>query len=231
MIAQGKREAIETLPANVPLFAQLDHKALARLTKSAVEISAPRGTTLFSTGDACNGLHAVISGRVKLALPAPGQSEKVIALLSAGSTLGAAAMFLQEPHGLSAETLSDTKLVHIPRASVLACVTRDSQFACQMIVALSRRQRELIAEIESSTLHSGTERVVKFILNELEPEAGDGAAAITLPAKKRIIASRLDLTHEHFSRILHDLSAARLIKVEGANVMVPDVRKLRSYHA
>lgn len=231
MISQDKRESMEALLATVPLFAGLDHKALSRLTKSALEITAPRSTTIFSTGDPCNGLHAIVSGRVKLALPAPGHAEKVVALLGAGSTLGEAAMFLEEPHVLSAETLSDTKLVHLPRASVLACVTRDSRFACQMIAALSRRQRELIGEIENSTLHSGTERVVKFILGEIEPQNGDGVSAITLPAKKRIIASRLDLTHEHFSRILHDLVAAQLIKVEGANVTVLDVRKLRAFHA
>lgn len=230
MIAQNKREPIETLLASVPRFAQLDPKALSRLAKSAVEIAAPRGTLLFSPGDACTGLHAVISGRVKLALPAPGHAEKVIALIGAGRTLGDTAMFLNEPYILSAETLSDTTLIHIPRAAVLACMTRNPRFALEVVVGLSRRQRELIAEIESSTLHSGTERVVKFILGELAPDTEEGATAITLPTKKRIIASRLDLTHEHFSRILHDLAASRLIVVAGANVTIPDVRRLRTYH-
>ena len=44
-----------------------------------------------------------------------------------------------------------------------------------------------------------------------------------LPAKKAIIASRLHLTHEHFSRILHELAAAELIVVEGR--MVPRSRR------
>lgn len=230
MIAQkNKREPIETLLAGIPLFAQLDHKALSRLAKSAVEIAAPRGTMIFSRGDACTGLHAITFGRVKLALPAPDHPEKVIALLGASRTLGESAMFLHEPHMLSAETLCDTKLVHLPRAAVLACMARDPAFACQMAQALSRRQRELIAEIESSTQLSGTERVVRFILGEVAPDTGNGAAAITLPAKKHVIASRLDLTHEHFSRILHDLTAARMIVVEGARIKIPDVRKLRSF--
>lgn len=229
MIVKDKGGPIDALLASVPLFAQLDRQALSRLTKSAVQIAAPRGTILFRPGDPCSGVHAVISGRVKLALPAQGHAEKVIALVGAGHTLGESAMFLHEAHFLSAETLSDTILVHVPESSVFACMKRNPEFACHMASALSRRQRELIGELESSTLHSGTQRVIKFILGELAPGTDDGAAAITLPAKKRIIASRLDLTHEYFSRILHELAAVRLIVVEGPKVTIPDVDRLRAY--
>ena len=90
------------------------------------------------------------------------------------------------------------------------------------------RSWSTIREIASSALCSGTERIISFILGEL-PASANGPMTLTLPAKKRIIASRLDLTHEHFSRILHDLVAARLIVVQGAKVTVPDVRRLRAY--
>ena len=43
------------------------------------------------------------------------------------------------------------------------------------------------------------------------------------------IASRLNLTPEHFSRILHELSEAGLIRVEGRTVHIPDVGNLQKY--
>jgi CRP-like cAMP-binding protein len=44
-----------------------------------------------------------------------------------------------------------------------------------------------------------------------------------------IVASRLNLTPEYFSRILHELADAGLIVMEGRAVNVPDVERLRTY--
>jgi CRP-like cAMP-binding protein len=44
-------------------------------------------------------------------------------------------------------------------------------------------------------------------------------------------ASRLNVTPEHFSRILHDLSERDLIVVEGREIRIVDSAKLRDYRA
>ena len=41
------------------------------------------------------------------------------------------------------------------------------------------------------------------------------------------IASRLNLTQEHFSRILSELTGAGLIQVEGRTIHIPDIGRLR----
>jgi CRP/FNR family transcriptional regulator, dissimilatory nitrate respiration regulator len=221
-------EAADTLLASIQLFALMDQKTLSRIAKGAVRIDAARGTMLFSPGDPSDGLHAVVSGRVKLALPGNDGSEKVISLIGPGHTFGQSAMFLDEPHIVSAVTLTAATLVRVSKSTILACMRRDPQFALRMIAALSRQLRELIREIASSALYSGTERIISFILSEL-PASASGPMTLILPAKKGVIASRLDLTHEHFSRILHDLAAAGLIVVQGAKVTILDVRRLRAY--
>ena len=43
------------------------------------------------------------------------------------------------------------------------------------------------------------------------------------------MASRLNLTPEHFSRILHDLSGHGLIEVHGRGITILDAARLRSY--
>lgn len=229
-IAQREQVAIETLLASIPLFALMEQRALSRVAKGAVRIDAARGATLFSPGDPGDGLHAVVSGRVKLAVPGSDSGEKVIALIGPGRTFGQSAMFVDEPHIVSAVTLTAATLVHVSKATITACMRRDREFAHHMATALSCQLRELIREVASSALYSGTERIISFILSEL-PAAASGQITLTLPAKKRIIASRLDLTHEHFSRILHDLAAAKLIVVQGPEVTIPDVRRLRAYRA
>lgn len=51
---------------------------------------------------------------------------------------------------------------------------------------------------------------------------------MTLPATKAEIATQLNLTPEHFSRILHDLAAAGLLSVAGRTITVPSVRRLEA---
>ena len=51
-----------------------------------------------------------------------------------------------------------------------------------------------------------------------------------LPTSKAVVASRLNVTPEHFSRILHDLSEKGLIDVVGREIRILDPAKLRSHH-
>ena len=216
--------------AGFALFAALNQRALARLAKATREFDVARGTVLYERGEAGGGIYACVSGRVKLALPGPDDAEKVVGLVGRGETFGEPAVLVGEPHLVCAEALVPTRLLFIEKPALLACMSRDAAFATGMAVALSQRLRRLVREIENATLHSGTERVVDFLVRELGDAPEHGAALIELPAKKRIIASCLDLTHEHFSRILHDLAAARLLVVQGPRVSIPDIAKLRAYH-
>lgn len=53
--------------------------------------------------------------------------------------------------------------------------------------------------------------------------------AFELPASKHVIASRLNLTPETLSRILHGLSESGLITVNGKQITVLDVASLSRF--
>jgi CRP/FNR family transcriptional regulator, dissimilatory nitrate respiration regulator len=231
MLAQQQQSAVERFLANVPPYATLDERSLKRIAKTAAEFEAPKRTIIFRPGDAAAGIHIVMSGHVKLALPARDNGEKVIAIVGPGQSFGELGMFLDEPHMLSAESIDNARLARVDKAAILACIRRNPSFAAEMIATLGRRLRDLIREVDSWRRHSGPQRVVEFLAGELRSEVLSGPATVVLPAKKRIIASRIDLTHEHFSRILRDLSEAGLIAVEGPSVIVKDVRRLREIAA
>lgn len=222
--------ALEAELAALPLFAGLAQKTLARLARGAVVIDAAAGTALFSRGEACDGLFGVLAGRVKLSLPLRPAVEKVVALVGPGHTFAESAVFLDEPHDLSAETLTRSRLVHVQRRALLAVLRGDPFFASRVVQALSRRVRELVTQVESAAMMTGTQRVVDFLVRELRGESAAGPSTIALPAKKRIIASQLGLTQEHFSRILHELATESVVIVHGSTLTVPDTARLRAYH-
>jgi len=219
--------AIEEFLAKVPLFAGLAQHELTRLAEGAVQFDVPRGTPIFRRGDACTGLYVVVYGQVKLALHSRQGAEKVVELVGAGHSLGGAGLFLDKPHRASAEALEDSMVVHIPKARVMAELEHHVGFAQGVIADLSSRLDHFISDLESVTLRSGTERVVGYLLSNVQTCPRNGSA-VTLPAAKGIIASRLSLTQEHFSRILHQLAASGLIGVDGRDIRIPDLERLRA---
>jgi CRP-like cAMP-binding protein len=86
-----------------------------------------------------------------------------------------------------------------------------------------------VKDVEAMTLHSATQRVIGY-LARLEDEEGTGGK-VKLPAQKSLIASHLNLTPEYFSRILHDLADAGLIRIEGRDIAILDQEGLRKYGA
>ena len=99
-----------------------------------------------------------------------------------------------------------------------------------MIAGLSMRLHHLIIDVEAYSLRSATQRVIGYLLRpDHEHDESGGQTQVTLPASKSVIASRLNITPEHFSRVLHELTQARLIEVAGRSVSILNMEKLSSF--
>lgn len=213
---------------NLPLFRELDLGELEAISATTTEQRVPAGTVLFRRGDPCDGFSLIVVGRVKLALLAPAGAEKVVEILGPGQSFGEPVMFIGRPHQLYAETLADSLLLVIPKSAILEAIERNPEFAQRMLKVLSLRLYRLVADIESYTLKSATERVTDYLLAALADDAtSEQPADVALAASKSVLASRLNITREHFSRILHELSQSGLIRVSGRNIRVLDAAGLR----
>ena len=213
---------------NVPLFRELDLDELDAIGATTTEQRVPAGTVLFRRGDPCDGFHLIVIGRVKLVLLAPAGAEKVVEILGPGQSFGEPVMFIGRPHTLCAEVLADSLLLFIHKTAILDVIQRNAEFAQRMLNELSLRLYRLVADIEGYTLKSATERVTGYLLAALPDDACPGRPEeVVLAASKSVLASRLNITREHFSRILHELSRAGLIRVSGRSIRILDPAALR----
>jgi CRP-like cAMP-binding protein len=213
----------------VPLFKELASEELNRIASNTQEVRAERAQVLFRRGDPALGFHIIVFGQVKLAFSSPRGDEKVVDLIGPGQSFGEAVMFMERPHVVTAQTLSDSLLLYIARETVFEELERDPRFVRRIIAGLSSRLHRLMSDVESDSLHSGTQRVIGYLLRDSDANSTPASALeVTLPATKGVIASRLSLTQEHFSRILHDLAARGLIEVHGRAIHIPDVARLRA---
>ncbi|MEQ1883133.1 MAG: Crp/Fnr family transcriptional regulator, partial [Burkholderiales bacterium] len=170
----------EAFLANLALFRELPGAVIARIAAQTHTIDAPRGTVLFRRGDPCHGFHVIAYGRVKLMLHSPRGGEKVVELMGHGQSFGEAVMFLEEPYLVTAETTDDSKLLHVGRECVFAEIEREPQLARRMLAGLSRRLHQLMGDLESYTLRSGSQRVIDYLLRGLSSDAHTSAATVIL---------------------------------------------------
>ena len=214
--------------ANLPMFSEMSHEELDRIAAATLPVHVSKGESVFNTGDPCNGFHIVVYGQVKLGFTSPQGIEKVVEIVSPGQSFGEALMFLDKPYIVFAQALSDAMLLHVAKHAVVEELSCDPQFARRMISGLARRLHGLVRDVEAYTLRSGQERVIGYLLADVADSTGNSKPVeVHLTPGKSVIASRLNMTPEHFSRILHDLAASGLIEMNGRSVRIPDLERLR----
>ncbi|MDD5329174.1 MAG: Crp/Fnr family transcriptional regulator [Sulfuricella sp.] len=221
---------VHAILANLPLFKQMNPEEIDRIAQSTRELHATRGEMMFQRGDPAHGFYVVVHGQLKLAFSSPQGVEKVVHLVGPGKTFGEAVMFMGMPYPVYAQALVDTLLLHISKTAVFEGIERDPVFCRKMLAGLSSRLHSLIGDVEAYSLRSSTQRVIGYLLqHDCDNLDSCQDIHVNLPASKTVIASRLNISPETFSRVLHDLSAAGLISVKGKDVAILDMGKLRAY--
>ena len=212
--------------ANLPMFSEMGSAELDRIAAATVPLYFDKGRSIVQCGDPCTGFHLVVYGQVKLAFTSAQGVEKVVEIIRPGQSFGEALMFLDKPYVVFAQALDDTMLLHVAKHAVFEELG-PNPFGRRMLAGLAMRLHGLVRDVEAYTLRSGQERVIGYLLAELpEGAAGDSAEVLLTPGKS-VLASRLNMTPEHFSRILHELAAEGLIEVNGRSIRVPNVARLR----
>jgi CRP/FNR family transcriptional regulator, dissimilatory nitrate respiration regulator len=185
-----------------------------------------RGEALFEQGDSADGFFCVIEGWAKLYRLREDGEEVVVAIFSAGETLAEVAMFLGGRYPASCEAVSPARILKIDAANLRRAVLAEPQLAFDMLAAASMRLRHLVDEIEQLKARNAPQRIADFFVKQADAAAG--AVQIALPYEKALIASRLGMKPESFSRALGKLADLGVV-VERDSVFIPDVERLAAF--
>ncbi len=217
--------------AVLPLFSDLSPAELSRIAEGCQVRRLARGDTIFRFGEPCEEFHVVVMGQVKLYALSPAGQEKVIELVAPGQSFAEALMFTSRPYILNAQALANTLLLTVSKHTMLAEIEQDPKFSLRLLAGISRRLHGLVHDIESGALHSGMQRVIGYLLREHQTEntATENAFTVSLPVSKATIASRLSLTPEYFSKVLHELEQEKLIEIDKRDIRIVDVPRLARY--
>jgi CRP-like cAMP-binding protein len=224
------RHPINEILSRQPLFRGLSENELVQISGGCREFRAKKNEMIFHKGDLAEGMHVVVMGQIKLALPSAQGVEKVVHVCGPGSTFGEAVVFLDKPYPVSAQATVESLLLLVSKRVLLDAMDASPMLCRKMMASLSSRLHELLGDMETCMLRSSVQRVVCFLIQSAT--AGDkDAYEVNLPSSKQTIASQLNLAPETFSRVLGQLSDAGLIQVKGRAIGVLDRQKLVNYSA
>jgi CRP/FNR family transcriptional regulator, dissimilatory nitrate respiration regulator len=214
----------------VYLFAGLTDAQVARVKQAARVVRLNEGERLFDHGQHADRFFVVRSGQIKLFRLSVGGVEKVIEIMQPHQSFAEAVMFMEgQIYPVNAEAIEASEVISCDSRCFLQLLRESSDTCFRLMADMSQRLHGRLNEIDNLTLQNATYRLISYLLRQLEEGGAQSGPHVFLATPKSVIASRLSIQPETFSRILHNLSREGLISVEGKTIHVHDLRRLKSF--
>ena len=218
------RPMIEIIRDSV-MFSGFQDDELKHIDEMLRKVNLKPGEALFQQGQPFKSFYYVNSGIIKLSRLSEDGAEKVIEIIRAKQYFAEALVFMKQPrYPVLATAMKKTELIAID-ANKYAGLLHNSIDSCfKLLGSMSQRMHHLVSEIDALTLHSTKSRLASYLVRSLD-SSNDSCIDLELP--KGIIASRLSMKPETFSRALHRLHESGVITVDKKCIYVNDETRLR----
>lgn len=215
-----------TILRSTPLLSGMPQDAVLGLIGSVSPRAYEKGAVLFHQGQPAAAFFVVLDGWVKIYRTTPDGLEVVLHIFKRGETFAEAAMFLGGRYPASAETVSTARLLRIDGNAFRTRIREQPELALSMLAAASHQLKFLVEQIEQIKVRSAPQRIAEFMMRLIE--AREGRAVIELPFEKGLIANRLGMKPESFSRALAKLRSMG-VTVDREVVEIADVARLATF--
>jgi CRP/FNR family nitrogen fixation transcriptional regulator len=166
----------------------------------------PRDSEIFGENEPAEYLYKVVSGNVRTYKILSDGRRQVGGFYSSGDIFG---LEFADEHSLSAEAITDCKVLVVKRSALNTLAGRDASVA-QQLFALTGRELLRFQDRILLLIKSAQERVATFLLEMAQRASGN---VVELPMSRQDIADYLGLTIETVSRTLTALETAAVIEV------------------
>ncbi len=213
----------------VHLFTSLTEIQLNLLMRTMHYINLDETNILFLHGDLAERFFIVQQGHIKLTRTSVEGVEKVIEVIPPGESFAEAIMFMNKPsYPVTAQAIGETTVLAFENQVFLG-ILQDSFDTCLQVMSdMSMRLHRWLNEIDELALQNANYRFINYLLSQV-PIGSQGSCQIQFDVPKQVIASRLSIKPETLSRILRQMTKAKILTVTGKCIDILDIDKLRTY--
>jgi len=184
----------------------------------------PSEALLFVEGQTPRGMYVLCSGKVKLSTTSKEGKVLILKQAEAGEVLGLSAAISGTNYEMTAETNTPCQLNFISRQELMALMQNGSEVAVHAAQSLSREFQGAYRDIHDLVLaRSSSGKLAKLLLScaPVGAQQSDGQRIRSAMTHEEM-AQRIGSSRETVTRLLSHLKKKRLIRLEGATLVIRD---------
>ncbi len=152
-------------------FYDLDTYAKGEIDRLTKQLFVKKGETLFSGDELLDYFYIVVRGKIKsYQLNLDNGKEQTIFIYREGDMFDAIVLLDGEPHDVMYEALEDSELLQLPIEEVRHLLHTNASFNRMFFPYLAKQMRYMEELATDLSLYSTSERLIKLLLQNLDPD-------------------------------------------------------------
>jgi CRP/FNR family transcriptional regulator, cyclic AMP receptor protein len=205
-------------------FCRFSPTVLRPLDSAGYHSVMPSGALLFVEGQTPRGVYVLCSGKVKLSTTSKEGKVLILKQAEAGEVLGLSAAVSGTNYEMTAETCSPCQLNFISRQDLMTLLQNQSEVGVHAAQSLSREFQSAYRDIHDLVLaRSSSGKLARLLLScapLATPESDEQRLRSAMTHEE--MAQRIGSSRETVTRLLSNLKQKRMIRLEGATLVIRD---------
>jgi len=223
-----KTSSVDVL-RRAPIFSDLSETELQFLAERAIPRNYAKGELVFSEGDPCAGLFIIEAGHLRIFKSSPSGREQVLTVEGPGSSVAELPVFDGGMYPASTAAADDARVYFISRQDFHSLCLVHPQVPLKVLKVVGARLRRLVGIIEELSFTTVRSRLISVLLRLAQSgKKTPTGIEIQLPPSNQELASQIGTVRELVSRNLSRLQAEGLIRIDGRNIVLRDLKALKA---
>jgi len=208
------------------MFSALEEDDLQQLLLHSRRLRLGHHQLLYRQDMPAHHFFFVLSGRLRLYRLDASGIDRTLDSLAPGDCI-AEVMIYADPalYACYAEALKTSEVLMIPVKAYQELLDTNHSYTQAALRHYAMRAVTRFHDLEIMTVQSARDRLIRYLV-DLLPEGSEQGGEVELPLPKCLVASRLAMQPETFSRILADLKSNGLVRVNRSRVFISDPARL-----
>lgn len=226
-LSDHHRAVVEAI-ARSRLFRGVDEQLLAELAPTLRQRRFRDGETIFHAGDPGDAMHVIVSGRVKIAVESPEGGEAILATLRAGEAFGEPVLLDGAPRSASAAAVEPSITYLLTQSNFQSLLVADDSFRTAVLANLALELRRLTVHVSELHFLDLAGRLASRLARMAEEAAPGQLRDVRLGRgyTQTELAAMIGGTRQSVNRIVGELVADGLVRVESHDLVVIDTARL-----
>jgi CRP/FNR family transcriptional regulator len=205
-------------------FCRFSPAVLRSVDAASYHTVMPPGALLFVEGQTPRGVYVLCSGKVKLSTTSKDGKVLILKQAEAGEVLGLSAAISGTDYEMTAETCSPCQLDFIRRQDFMALLQSEIEVGVHTAQSLSSEFQSAYRDIHDLVLaRSSSGKLARLLLSSCLPAVMKSEEHhLRSVMTHEEMAQRIGSSRETVTRLLSHLKKKRLIRIEGATLVIRD---------